>query len=267
MKFRKKALIPLLLGVMLIAAGIVIINNTSNGNNSSHKNKFMIVEGNYLERNYERYVAYKKQNSGYSDDQVITYVNVGLDKKEYTEAEQSNKDDGILMLVNKHYSIDKDYAPKTVSIGPLNALLEENAAKAFNKMAAASKSAGLDIFPLKAYTTYDEQDTIYLIAVDEKGKEVAEKNYAKPGYSEYQTGLAVSISGNDDNFRYTKEYAWLANHSYEYGFIIRYPEGKEKITGFKFEPWHFRYVGTEAAKKITEQHITLEEYYSRYVMK
>ena len=269
MKIKKLVIIPLILGIALIVFGLIYNNNNkpTTDNKNSHKNEFTIVESNYLEKNYERYKAYQKQNSGYSDDQVITYVNVGLDKKEYIEAEKANINDGKLILVNKHYSIDKDYVPKTVSIGPLNALLQEDAAKDFNRMVEASKSAGINIFPLKAYTSYDEQDSIYLIAADEQGTTVAEKNYAKPGYSEYQTGLAVSISGNDLNFRYTKEYAWLINFSYKYGFIVRFPEGKEKITGFEFEPWHFRYVGIEAAKVIYEKHITLEEYYSRYVIK
>ncbi len=249
MKTRKLMIIPLVLGIALIIFGLTF-NNKSIDNKTDHKDEFTIIESNYLEKNYKRYIDYKKHNRDYSDDQVITYVNVGLDKEEYTEAEQSNIEDGLLILVNKHYSIAEDYVPKTVSIGPLNALLQEDAAKDFNKMVEDSKAYGINILPLKAYTSYDEQDSLYLIVVDEQGEKVAEKKYAHPGYSEYQTGLAVSISGNDDNFRYTKEYAWLINNSYKYGFILRFPEGKEKITGFEFEPWHFRYVGVEIAKEI-----------------
>ena len=267
MKKKKLMIIPFVLGIVLIVLGLVINNKSTDDGKTNHKDEFTVIESNYLEKNYERYMAYKRHNRDYSDDQVITYVNIGLDKKEYSEAEKANLNDGILMLVNKHYFVDKDYAPKTVSIGPLNALLQEDAAKDFNRMVEASKSARINIFPLKAYTSYDEQDTICLIAAEEQGTTVAEKKCAKPGYSEYQTGLAVSISGNDDNFRYTKEYAWLTNYAHEYGFIIRYPEGKEKITGFESEPWHFRYVGPDAAKIIYEKHITLEEYYSKYVAK
>ena len=267
MKKKKLMIIPFVLGIELIVLGLVINNKSTDDGKINHKDEFTVIESNYLEKNYERYMAYKRHNRDYSDDQVITYVNIGLDKKEYTESEVANKDDGLLMLVNKHYSIDKDYVPKTVSVGPLNALLQEDAAKDFNKMVEASKPYGINIFPLKGYTSYDEQDSLYSIVADEQGKLVAEKNYAQAGYSEYQTGLAVSISGNNENFRYTKEYAWLLNHSYEYGFILRFPEGKENITGFSFEPWHFRYVGKDVAKEIHDKNITLEEYYSRYIMK
>ena len=86
---------------------------------------------------------------------------------------------------------------------------------------------------------------------------------AKPGHSEHQTGLAVDVEGENkdyDNFEDTKEFIWMKNNAHRFGFILRYPKGKEHITGFKYEPWHYRYVGIETATKIFKQNITLEEY-------
>lgn len=100
------------------------------------------------------------------------------------------------------------------------------------------------------------------------GVEKAKTYSAVPGHSEHETGLAIDVSGSDgkcaaeDCFGGTKEAEWLAKHAPEYGFIIRYPEGKEDITGYKYEPWHLRYVGTEISSDIAERGITLEEYYN-----
>ena len=270
MKINKKiSLVIVIIGIALMAVGLIMNNNKSSGNNNKtdHRSEFTITNSNYLERNYEKYVAFKKTRNDLTDDRIITFVNLGLDKEDYKDSYKANTSDGILMYVNKHYELDKDYVPKTVKVGPLNALLEEETAKSFNKMAEAAKSSGVNLFPVRGYTSYDEQKAIFAIAADENNEEYALANYAKAGFSEYQTGLAVSISGTDNNFRYTFEYSWLSNHAHEYGFILRYPETKEHITGFKFEPWHFRYVGVEVSKFIYENNITFDEYYSKYVMK
>ena len=108
-----------------------------------------------------------------------------------------------------------------------------------------------------------------LANVKEKGDE-AYKLVALPGTSEHQTGLAVDFAYyengiyNDDVKEDDKEAIWLKNNCWKYGFILRYPKGKEHITGYKFEPWHFRFVGPKLAKKIYEENITLEEYYQNF---
>ena len=100
---------------------------------------------------------------------------------------------------------------------------------------------------------------------DEKAMELAYSVAAKPGYSEHHTGLAVDIvSGNQEVCTNDQLWAWLAEYCDDYGFILRFPEGKEEITGIAYEPWHFRYVGTQAAKIIMEQGLTLEEYLEIY---
>ena len=89
---------------------------------------------------------------------------------------------------------------------------------------------------------------------------------AKPGYSEHQTGLAFDINSIRDSFADTKEGLWLAKNAHIYGFILRYPKGKESITGYKYEPWHYRYVGVSVAQYIFENQITFEEYYAKFVL-
>ena len=102
----------------------------------------------------------------------------------------------------------------------------------------------------------------------EKGENYALKCSAKAGHSEHQTGLSVDVMGSNndyDQFEKSKEFDWMKNNSYKYGFILRYPKGKEYITGFKYEPWHYRYVGKDIASIIYTEGITLEEYYKKYI--
>ena len=90
--------------------------------------------------------------------------------------------------------------------------------------------------------------------------EAADRAVQKPGYSEHNTGLAMDFNTVNDSFKNTNTYAWLMEHAEDYGFVLRYPEDKEDITGIMYEPWHFRYVGVEHAKKMNELHMCLEEY-------
>ena len=117
----------------------------------------------------------------------------------------------------------------------------------------------LELTIFSGYRSFEKQEKIWSNNPNE--------NYvAKPGYSEHQTGLAIDVSRKDigltKNFKNTKEYQYLKNNAYKYGFIIRYPEDKEYITGYLFEPWHLRYVGEDIAKEIYEHNLTLEEYLS-----
>ncbi len=97
--------------------------------------------------------------------------------------------------------------------------------------------------------------------MNKDGKAEADRYSARPGYSEHQSGLAMDLNSVDDSFAYTKEAKWIAENCSKYGFIIRYPKGKEPITGYIYEPWHVRYLGTELAEKVTTSGLTLEEYF------
>lgn len=124
-----------------------------------------------------------------------------------------------------------------------------------------AKSDNVVLIGNSAYRSYKSQKEVYNNRVNAVGRKKAEDYVAKPGFSEHQTGLCIDVTNRDKYFvKGTEEADWIANNCYKYGFIIRYPEGKENITGISYEPWHIRYVGKEIAKQIHNKGITLEEY-------
>ncbi len=181
-------------------------------------------------------------SSGYIEGQVLpsepTYIN------------------GIL-VVNKKYPL-----PSTYNKG------EDPVAKAaLGSMLEAGKAAGFEYNAFSGFRSYEYQTTLYNRYVNRDGKENADRYSARPGYSEHQTGLAFDIGekGRQDlwltaEFGETPAGQWLMNNAHRYGFILRYPQGKEHITGFMYESWHYRYVGVEHAETIYNENTTLEEY-------
>lgn len=154
-----------------------------------------------------------------------------------------------ILIVNKKYGIPADF-------GGWN----EEASTALETLQAGANAAGYDIPLVSGWRSYDYQVGLYNNYVQTDGQEAADRYSARPGFSEHQTGLCFDIGAVDDNYGTTPEGKWLAAHAHEYGFIIRYPEGKEAITGYMYEPWHVRYVGIEAATEIYNSQTTLEEY-------
>ena len=178
-----------------------------------------------------------------------------------------------LILVNRDNPLSKDYHIETRSIG--NGLsVDVRIYEPLMKMLAAGNSQGCSLLVCSAYRPYERQMEIYQSDIAEyqsrgysyeRACELTEKTLSVPGTSEHQAGLAVDIVARthqvlNSNYASTTEGKWLAAHAHEYGFIIRYPEDKVDITGIDFEPWHFRYVGVEAATEIHELGCCLEEY-------
>lgn len=159
--------------------------------------------------------------------------------------------DGIL-IANKTYPLPSTYAP---------GFLQE-ANYAYDLLRQGAKAEGLNIYTLNSYRSYIDQKIIYNDYVNRDGKENADTYSARPGHSEHQSGLAVDVNSLDQDWENTTEGKWLSSNCYKYGFIIRYPKGKENITGYIYEPWHIRYVGTDLAEKLYNngKWITLEEY-------
>lgn len=157
--------------------------------------------------------------------------------------------DGIL-IANKTYALPADYNPG----------VDPEAQTAFDEMQAAAAKEGLNIYVSSGFRSYDYQAGLYDRYVERSGKAEADRYSARPGHSEHQTGLAFDMNTIDISFADTDEYVWVKAHCYEYGFIIRYPEDGEAITGYMYEPWHIRYLGKETAKKVYDSGLTLEEY-------
>ena len=155
-----------------------------------------------------------------------------------------------ILVVNKEISLPEDFNPG----------LEDICAQQFQKLSAAAAESGLNIYVGSGFRSYDQQVIVYNDYVARDGRTAADTFSARPGHSEHQTGLTIDCNTINDDFGYTDEAFWLEKHAHEYGFIIRYEKDKEDITGYKYEPWHIRYVGSEAATYMHENHLCLEEY-------
>ena len=157
--------------------------------------------------------------------------------------------DGIL-IANKSYSLPSTYDPG----------MDATTIKQFGLLSNSASKEGLNIYLSSGYRSYSYQQGIYNNYVSWYGKATADTFSARAGHSEHQTGLAIDVNSIDDSFAGTPEAIWLENHAHEFGFIIRYPKGKENITGYKYEPWHIRYLGVEKATDVYNSGLTLEEY-------
>lgn len=155
-----------------------------------------------------------------------------------------------ILIANKTYALPADYNPG----------VDPEAQAAFDDMQEDAYAKGLNIYIASGFRSYDYQSQLYQRYVDRSGKEQADRYSARPGHSEHQTGLAFDLNSIDISFADTDEYEWVKRHCYEYGFIIRYPEGAEDITGYMYEPWHLRYLGRETARDVYNSGLTLEEY-------
>ena len=162
-----------------------------------------------------------------------------------------------VLIASKKYPLPSTYAPGE----------SEEAREAFEELAAEALLDGFKLTAFSTYRSFDYQTGLYQRYVDKDGEAEADRYSARPGYSEHQTGLAFDIGEQDvtedwasERFGETEAGKWTAANAYRFGFIMRYPDGKEFITGYMYEPWHFRYVGVEIAESIYKNNSTLEEY-------
>lgn len=186
--------------------------------------------------------------------------------------------ENIMALVNKQFSFPGDYTPPDLvrpnvpfSFGDQDiekSYMRKEAAQALEKMFADAKKEQIRLFAVSGYRSYKRQEQIMNNQIAKAGSfEKAAQAVAPPGQSEHQSGLTMDISAESvqfdllQSFETTKEGQWLANNAHKYGFILRYPKGKEEITQYMYEPWHFRYVGVQAAEEIFKHGWTLEEYF------
>ncbi|MGG4345999.1 M15 family metallopeptidase [Paenibacillus lautus] len=183
--------------------------------------------------------------------------------------------EAMTVVVNKQRSLPDGYEPSDLVEPNVPFSFDEphekrhlrkEAADALEELFDAAKADGIELRAVSGYRSYARQKSIYENNVRTKGEAEANRVSAVPGTSEHQTGLTIDVSspsaGNalEETFGHTAEGQWLAQHASEFGFIIRYPEGAEDITGYVYEPWHIRYVGKDLAPDIADNGLTLEEY-------
>lgn len=182
-----------------------------------------------------------------------------------TDAEKWN-----LAIINTKYPLPDSYAPTlSNAINGSNIQLDSRVSERYAEMYAAAKLSGCVLTPYSGYHSYALQETTYNRKVNfyinqgisaEEANQKASSQVLPAGCSEHNAGLAIDIVSASSDFVNTKEYKWLCENAHNYGFILRYPEDKTTITDMNFEPWHWRYVGTQAAKEMKENNQCLEEY-------
>lgn len=223
----------------------------------------------------ERYYRFREKHGDCRWHELVTYVNLNLDRDFYSEIQKVNNPGKLTVLVNKFRQLDQDYIPEDLEMiapefnsGEL--LLRHNARIAFEAMCRAAASEGLHMEAISTYRSYSYQNQVYYKNITpeitlEAYRLIRDKVSARAGHSEHQTGLAVDINDLEQTFDTTAEGIWLAANSYRYGFLLRYPKGKEWITGYDYEPWHFRYLGPELAREVYLSNLTYDEYYIRNI--
>lgn len=229
----------------------------------------LVDEKYYIKDNLLSYLSYYDLNTNLTSKEVISHIHAKVDNDFYTNITNTNTDDDILMLVNKYTSLDSSYIPNLVSINSTygSGYLRSDAYNSFIDLFNAALVESLYIKIYSSYRSYDYQNTLYTNYVSNYGVTSANTFSAKPGHSEHQTGLAIDVGNNTSgylNFEYTSEFTWMRDNAHKYGYILRYTSGNEHLTGYQYEPWHYRYVGIEAATIIYEENITFEEYYAYY---
>lgn len=222
--------------------------------------------------------AYDYYNTKGPEDNNVK--NSSEDSREKIEAKQyievDTKPDSYTVLVNRDYLISKDYVPDDLIVPEVpfsfygtyeKSYVRKRAAKALEHLFAGARTDGYILKVVSAYRSYERQMQIYRNNVKTRGEDKTNKVSAMPGSSEHQTGLAIDVSADsvgctiEESFARSAEGKWLKKNCHKYGFIIRYPKNKTKITGYSYEPWHIRYVGKNLAKYLKKNNLTLEEYY------
>lgn len=179
---------------------------------------------------------------------------------------------GHLMLCNKEYGLPEAFMPENLSEIEAEYLaspdsrhfLQRDAAEAFERMSDAARSEGIYLLMFSAYRDRIAQGLIYKEYSDRLGQEFADTYAARPGHSEHETGLSCDIYEIRAN---SPAYFWLLEHAHKFGYILRYPEGKEHLTGYNFEAWHWRYLGPFLATSVKMSGLSYEEYYQNYIEK
>ncbi len=236
-----------------------------------------INEKYFIENNLNDYLEFYKKQDDETFTDIVAMVNTHANNKWYEVTFDTDINLNEKMIVNKFYTLNKEYAPtdlKDISLDYSygnegdNKLLSY-AYDEFMNLWQAANDAGFYLMVTSSYRNYEEQESIYEERKVAQGERKADETAARPGHSEHQTGLVVDMTSKtepiESDFKDSKTYNWLKENAYKYGFIERYPEDKTYITGYAPESWHWRYVGSDAAKVIHDENITYDEYYAYYI--
>lgn len=234
-----------------------------------------IKEKYFIYNNLSKYMEYKKKNKNDTYTHVVSIINTEADVEWLDNEKETDTSKGNLMLVNRLYGLSKDYEPEDiidvpVSISYSGVKISKSILENIEELIEAGKEEGYTFVLSDGYRSYEAQKKMFESYKNSYGYEEADRNVARPGHSEYQTGISFQIVPYNKVFdkpRESTEYLWLKDNAYKYGFIFRYPEDKKDITLFDSYTWRLRYVGTDAASIIENEKICFEEYYAYFVDK
>jgi len=253
--------IKIMLGSLLVASITYIAVDTSTSANPAST---QVQRSNHVEQLKDQ--SSLKSSSG---QQLKTQ------EQKYTKSVKTTPDisANTLALVNKTHSLPADYVPNNLVIPNVpspnksKTMMKQEAALALEALFARARQDNIELHAISGYRSYARQKEIFASNTVKYGSAAAANQFsAKPGQSEHQTGMAMDVSSQSVNLSLTQSFAhnregiWLKENAPQYGFILRYPKGKESITGYQFEPWHIRYVGKSAAVAISNGNITMEEF-------
>lgn len=233
----------------------------------------LIDEKYFIYKNLDEYLEYKKLNKKVSNKEIVSLINTEANIDWIDNEKETDISKGYLMLVNRLYGLNSEY--KVDDIIDVPSKYAYNGVKISNSiidnitnMIDAAREEGYVFVLSDGYRSYAEQKKLYDKYKNIYGLREADRLVARPGHSEYETGLSFNIVPYNkvyDKPKESKEYEWLYNNAYKYGFIFRYKEDKTKLTLFDEFVWRLRYVGTDAANIINSENICFEEYYAYFV--
>lgn len=265
-----KKILEIFVIILILILAFLIIIKESKPKEEKNNNQFQNYTF-YKEENLLRYENYYKTNN-LSFKEVVLNVNIGLDNPFYSNVKQSNRLNTNYVIVNKYNYLPADYVPNNLieinEYAKSNLYLNKEAYEAFKLMARDALLNNLHLRIISAYRSYTYQEKIYNNYLSYDKQTNVDTYSARKGHSEHQTGLAVDLDNTKTiytNFENTDEFAWLKNNCYKYGFILRYPKDKEHITGYIYEPWHYRYIGIKESTYIHKHNLTYEEYYYQFL--
>lgn len=211
---------------------------------------------------------------------VFHFLGEDKHKKNLTSFNKSQhstaKADSLWVVINKARKLPSDYAPAGLSAPSIKLRLpssdpemslRHDSGAALAQLFEAAKAKNLQLMLASGYRSYDAQQTVYISEVVSNGQSQADKESARPGYSEHQSGLAADIEPADRScelqlcFADTTEGKWLDQNSYKFGYVIRYQKNHEQLTGYAYEPWHIRFVGKELAAELHKSNTTMEQFF------
>jgi D-alanyl-D-alanine carboxypeptidase len=242
-RINKKFLFIFLVIVVIGLAGIIFLAKNAEAPSDSNNNS-----------------SESPENRNRSSSGASGQIQDNFDKNAYSLSDPSSP----WVIVNKKRPLPSTYAPSDLTtVGSTQ--ISNRAARPLTDLIASAKNSGISLYTVSGYRSYSNQASTYNGWVSRDGRAKADTYSARPGYSEHQTGLAVDVGGGSCDlqicFGSTQAGKWLAANAHRFGFIIRYPEGKQSITGYQYEPWHIRFVGTELANQVRASGLTLEQFF------